>query len=85
MSCPSSRTCLVGRQEVHIRISVENVVCAIAMVNIKVDDEDALQTMYILCISRGNCNVAEKTEAHGSLRNSMMPRWSNQSKPHWWL
>jgi hypothetical protein len=61
-------------QEKDIRIIIESIMSAIAMVRILVNDQDTLQSVDTLCIVSSHCHIIKNTESHGSCRHSMVPR-----------
>ena len=62
------------------RVVVEYVLCAIAMMNVYVYDEDAAQTIDGLEVAGGNGDVVDETEAADLGFAGMMPRWTHNSQ-----
>ena len=56
---------LVGRAVEHARIVPEDVLRAVAVVHVPVDDGDALGAMRLLRMAGGDGGVVEQAEAHG--------------------
>src|SRR5690606_6669570 len=62
----------VQRQVEDTRILVEDVLRAVAVMHIPVDDQDALDAVFRLCSTRRDRDVVEQTEAHCAIRGRMM-------------
>lgn len=73
---------LVSRKKKYIRVLIEGIICAISMMNIKINYKDTLQAMYMLGIASSYGHISENTEPHRALRNGMMSWWSYQSKTY---
>jgi hypothetical protein len=61
-------------QEKYIRIIIENIMNAIAMVHIIVNDQNTLQFVDTLCITSSHYHIAKNTKSHGSCRHNMVLR-----------
>ena len=55
-------------------IPLDDVLGAVAMVHIKVDDGNALQTMALQCVARGDSHIIEKAKTHGLIVAGMVTR-----------
>ncbi len=66
--------------EQHARIIPEDVLRAIAVMHIPIDDGDALRAVGALGMARGDGNIVEKTEAHGPVLLGMVAGWSHGDK-----
>ena len=55
---------LVDRQEEHLRVGVEDVVGAVAVVHVPVDDHHPLAAAHVDRMARGDGDVVEQAEAH---------------------
>ena len=63
---------LVHRDEVNVRLILDQRLSAVAMMDIPVDDENALQSMFLARVVRGDGDVAEQAESHRAIVDSMM-------------
>ena len=66
--------CLMRRAIEHAGIAPEDVLRAVAVVDIPIEDRDAPGAVPLLRMTRGNRRVVEEAEAHGSHPFGMMPR-----------
>lgn len=63
---------LVCADEKHGRVVVKNVLCAISVMDVPVDDGDALDSVAALGMARGEGGIVEETETHRPVRCGMM-------------
>ena len=63
---------LVRAEKVNRRIRVENILGAVAVVNIPIDDGDAVDAIAVLRITGGDGDVVEQAEAHAAICRSVM-------------
>ena len=61
-------------------IVFKQVLRAIAVVDIPVEDENLFLAMLFLQVARGNCNVVKKTKPQGSIMLGMVTGWANECK-----
>ena len=59
------------------RIGVEDILRSVAVVNIPVRDQNPLNVVLALRVTRGDCDVVVDAEAHSARRRCMMTR-----RPH---
>lgn len=62
------------------RDSEKVVLCAIAVMNVEIDDGDTLDTVGVAGMFGGDGHVVEQAEAHGLRRFRVMSRWANCAK-----
>jgi hypothetical protein len=62
----------MGRSVKHILVGPENLLRAIAMMDIEIDDGDALGAMFCAGVMSRNRDVVEQTEAHGCVAFGMV-------------
>ena len=55
---------LVRRGVEHARVAPENMLRAVAVVHVEIDDGDALDAMNGLSVARGDRRVVEEAKAH---------------------
>merc|ERR1712226_1285218 len=67
----------VHTEKKNIWILVKNIICAIAMVHIPINDHYALAFMSLPQVLSSNSYIVEKTKPRNFLLGSMMPWWSN--------
>jgi hypothetical protein len=70
----------VNAEEEHRGIREEDVLRAIAVVNIPIDDEDAFQTMDRAGVRRGQSDVVEQAKAHAMGGRGMMAGGPHQAQ-----
>ncbi len=58
----------------HRRVGLEDILRAVAVMHVPVDDRNALQPVLLLRMTRGNRGIVEEAEAHGAHSLGMMPR-----------
>src|SRR5258706_2121034 len=68
---------LVSRKEQYIGVRIENILCSIAVMNIVIDDHDALDTVTLLRIAGRNRNICEQAKAHAHFGSGVMARWAD--------
>ena len=71
---------LVGRAVEHARIVPEDVLRAVAVVHVPVDDGDALGAMRLLRMAGGDGDVVEQAEAHGRRFSAWWPGGRDATK-----
>ena len=71
---------LEGAHHQHARIVAENVLGAVAMVHVEIDDGDACEPMVLQRVSRRDGNVVEQAEAHRAIARRMVPRRPDAAK-----
>jgi L-threonylcarbamoyladenylate synthase len=64
----------------HVRVSPENILCAVAVVNVEINDRHPLGTMALPGVEGGNRRLIEKAEAHGAVLLGMMAGWAHGAK-----
>jgi len=47
------------RYQVDVWLALDESLSPVSMVNIPIDDEDSLQTVFLPCVVRGNGDIAE--------------------------
>ncbi len=57
---------LMEADEEHAAVVFEGVLCAVSVMDIEIDDGDAFDVVEFLCVTRGDGDVVEEAEAHGS-------------------
>jgi len=65
---------LVRAEKQYAGVIFEGVLGAIAMMHVPIHDQDPLQAIAFLGVTRGNGDVIEQAEPHGTLALSVMPR-----------
>src|SRR5215475_2307979 len=65
---------LMRAEKQHAGVVLEGLLGAIAMMHVPIHDQDAFQAIAFLGVTRGNGDVVEQTEAHGTLAFGVMPR-----------
>src|SRR4029450_11050767 len=55
---------LMGRKEEHRAVRIKNLLCSVSVMDVPVNDGDALHRVGFLCIARRDGNVVEEAEAH---------------------
>jgi hypothetical protein len=70
----------VGRAKQHLRVAVEDSLRAVAVVDILVDDGDALQSKLVEGVTRCHRNIVDQTEAHRAVGGGVAPRRSNEGE-----
>ncbi len=71
---------LMHAEKLDRRVIIEDVLGAVAMMYVEIDDEDAVDAVMILGPARGNGGVGEKAEAHAKIAQCMVTRWPDQGK-----
>ncbi len=61
---------LVGRGVEHVRVAPEDVLRAVAVMDVEIDDRDALGAVDGLGVARGDRRVVEEAEAHRRRRSA---------------
>jgi Histone deacetylase domain len=72
-STTSGRLVLRKRDEQHCRICIENLLCAVPVVNIPVDNCDSPQPEPTLCLTGCDRDPVEQTKAHPDLAGCVVP------------
>ena len=72
---------LVDRQAVHIRIGVEEGLCAIAVMDIPVENEEPLCQPGGPRRGDGDRDIRQQAEPHGAVGKAVMPRRDAGMKP----
>src|SRR5262245_14808225 len=73
----------VNAQEENTRVVVEDVLRAVAVVDVPVDDEHPLNPVYFLGVAGSQGDVVEEAEAHRVRRRGMMPGWADEAERDW--
>ena len=60
------------------RIFIKDILCAITMMDIKIDNQNAFYFVILLCISRRDRDVIEETKTHGPIDFGVMSRRPDQ-------
>ena len=71
---------LVGVEEQHGAVLVEDVLSAVAMVHVPVGDEHTAHAVLRLRVPRSDRDIVEEAEAHALLRRRMMSRRPHHGK-----
>jgi hypothetical protein len=71
---------LMGAEEKHAPIPVEDVLGTVAMVNVEVHDENPVHVMVRLGRSSCDGHVVVKTEAHSAIGGCVVSWGTNQGK-----
>ena len=61
-------------------IVAENVLGAVAMMHVEIDDGDAFQPMLLERMLGGDGDIVKEAEAHGAAAHRMMPRRAHAAK-----
>ena len=69
---------LVDRDREHVGVLVEHRLRAVAVVDVPVDDRDAIHAAHRPGVRRGDGQVAEHAEAHARRRDGVVARWAHQ-------
>ena len=85
--CPVSRIAasagvmgiLVGAEIIDGVVLFEDMLCAVAVMDIEINDED-LPVSGFLREARADCNVIEDAKTHGPVRLCVMPRRAHGAK-----
>ena len=64
--------------EEDIRVVVEDLVRAVPVVDIPIDDRDPREAVRALGVARGDGDVVEDAEAHPAIGRGMMAGWAHQ-------
>ena len=64
---------LESRAEHHSRIFVERVLGAVAVVDVEIEDRDALEAVRLDGVHGADRHVVEDAEAHGAIGRGVMP------------
>ena len=67
----------MDRKESHLAIFPEQVLRAVAVMHVPVEDSHPLGAMTFLSVARGYGRVVEEAEAHRPDAFGMMPRWTH--------
>src|SRR5262249_24559140 len=62
-------------------VRFEDVLCAVAVVHVPVDDQNVVEPMLLLEIARQNGDIIEQTKTHGAVGLRMVP-WRPYSTEH---
>src|SRR5690625_3440381 len=68
------------RRVEQTRFVPEDLLRAVSVMNIKIDDGDALQTVYRPCMSSGGSGVIEQAKTHRAIAFGMMPWWPHRTE-----
>ena len=68
---------LMGRNVQNRGILLEEVLSAVSVVNVPVEDQDPLDARLRTKSARGDGDVVEQAEAHGAVRFGVMSGWTN--------
>jgi hypothetical protein len=80
MSCARVIGVLVRREVEDSRVVVEGGLCAVAVVDIEVDDGDALEAAPAHGMTGGDGDVVEEAEAHSPVRHRVVSRRPHQAE-----
>ena len=72
---------LVHRDEEHRRVRSKDVLGAVSVVDVPVDDRDPPDTELGLRVTGRDCDVVEEAEAHRPVRRRVVPRRPYQREP----
>ena len=61
-------------------IGIENILCAIAVVDVPIGNDDAFHSVLFLCIARRHRDVIEQAEAHTAIGRGMMAGRANHAE-----
>ena len=67
-------------EEHYLGIFIEDVLRAVAVVDIPVGDQDAREAVHLLGVVSGQGDVVEKAETHALARRGVMPGRPNQAE-----
>ena len=78
--CPGIKGIFVSGEVKHSGVGIERILSSITVMDIEVDDKNTAKTKCAHSKPGGDSHIVEYAEAHCSVRNGMMPRWSDQGK-----
>ncbi len=61
-------------------VRIKDVLRAIAMVHVPIDDQNASETELVDCVTRRDGDVIEEAEPHRRGMQRMVTRWANQAE-----
>src|SRR2546426_355007 len=70
---------LMGGEVENRRIRPEDVLCTVSVMDVPIDDENPLDAVRRLRVSRGHRGVVEQTEAHRTIDCRVMARRTDQT------
>src|SRR4051812_6605492 len=75
---------LVHRHEMDVALALDERLRAVAMVDVPIHDQHALDAMPLTRVVRADPDVAEETEPHRAIAERMVARWAHGAKRSPW-
>ncbi len=78
--CAGKQRHLVGGAIEQVLVGPENILRAIAVMDVEIHDGDAFGVIFVAGIECGDGGLIEKAESHGAVALGMMTGWSHGAK-----